>query len=553
MTQVVDFFRKLLDTSDFPARWNCGKWTDFHGWFYIISNLLVWSAYFAIPVIIIRYTSRQKNIRFHNAYFLFAAFILACGLTHFLDAIMFWYPLYRLNALMLFITAIASWLTVLYLYKILPTAFAYKSPMELEREVEQRRLAEEELIIKNKQLNEAQDIAKLGYWEWTVSTNLLEWSHGMYKVFGIEEGQKMTYETFMEHIYPDDRASVDSLINDCFKTKVFPEYYHRLIGSNGEIKTIHAKGELLLDGSGQVIKMLGTGQDVTEQKKSEKELIIKTKELENVNEELEKFAYVASHDLQEPLRKLITYTSLLNAEYKDQLEGRGAGYIDKITTSSVRMQNLIHDILNLSRLSSEDIQFEKVDLNMAVQQALADMEVIIESSGATINLDVLPVIEANGVKMQQLFLNLISNSIKFRNAGKAPIINVTSSIISGNQLPGGYFEKIKYRFPLSGGAALLETEKFCRVTVSDNGIGFNKEYEHKIFEVFQRLQTKNRREGTGIGLAICKKIVESHHGVIWAKSKEGEGSSFTLLLPLTQKNFKLSDEISTRNVGSQYG
>jgi len=143
MKQVAEFFRKLLDTSDWPPRWHCGKWSEFHGWLYIVSDLLVWSAYFAIPLIIIRYISKKHDARFIRVYFLFAGFILACGATHFFDAVTFWYPVYRLNALVRAITGILSWTTVFYLIKVLPVAFTLRSSAELEAEVEQRKKAEE--------------------------------------------------------------------------------------------------------------------------------------------------------------------------------------------------------------------------------------------------------------------------------------------------------------------------------------------------------------------------------------------------------------------------
>lgn len=142
MNQVIEFFRKLFDASDWPPRWHCGHWTSFHGWLYIISDLLIWSAYFSIPLVILKYITRKQDIQFVRLYFLFAAFILACGATHFLDAVAFWIPAYRLNALMRFITGIISWITVFYLIKFLPAAFSLKSQKELEAEVEQRKKAE---------------------------------------------------------------------------------------------------------------------------------------------------------------------------------------------------------------------------------------------------------------------------------------------------------------------------------------------------------------------------------------------------------------------------
>lgn len=153
MEQIGDFFRKLVDTADFPARWHCGEWSDFHGWLYIISDLLIWAAYFAIPLLIIWFITHKKHkLRFNRIYLLFAAFILFCGVTHFLDAVIFWNPVYRLSALARLATAIVSWATVFALIRLLPKAFSLKSPDELEAEVEKRKRSEEVLRLKNEEL-----------------------------------------------------------------------------------------------------------------------------------------------------------------------------------------------------------------------------------------------------------------------------------------------------------------------------------------------------------------------------------------------------------------
>src|SRR3954468_5010057 len=178
MKQVAEFFRKLFDYSDWPPRWHCGKWSDFHGWLYIVSDLLVWSAYFAIPFIIIKYISKKHDARFIRLYFLFAGFILACGATHFFDAVTFWYPVYRVNALVRAITGVLSWTTVFYIIKVLPVAFTLRTSADLEAEVEQRKKAEEKfrnllelapdaIIIMNEdwgiQLVNAQAVNLFGY------------------------------------------------------------------------------------------------------------------------------------------------------------------------------------------------------------------------------------------------------------------------------------------------------------------------------------------------------------------------------------------------------
>lgn len=539
MQQVWEFFQKLFDTTGFPPRWHCGRWTEFHGWLYIISDLLIWSAYFAIPIIILKYITKKQNVRFTKLYFLFAGFILACGATHFLDAISFWFPVYRLSAVVRFITGILSWATVFSLIRLLPLASTLKTTAQLEAEVDQRKKAEEQLRINNQLLNEAQEIALIGHWQWDVKANKILWSNMTYKIYGMsrEENGEIDYELYLSRIHPEDKGYTQGSIIKAFEDKKFHEFYHRLI-VNGEVKTVHSKGELVVNDAGEVIQMIGTVQDVTEQKKVEEELLSKTQALENSNIELEKFASIASHDLQEPLRKIITFSGMLEKDYKDALGDKGNMYIDKITSASERMQKLISDILDFSRIADTH-SFNKTDLRQVLKQVLSDMEVLIANTGAIIEVGELPIIEANFTQLCQLFQNLISNAIKFGKEGVAPTIQIHSEIIKGTGLSSTHLLAAQYyKFSVLSDPRYWDNETFCRIYVTDNGIGFDESYIDKIFMLFQRLHGRTEYEGTGIGLAICKKVVYIHHGTITAHSKAGEGATFIITLPVSQKNFR---------------
>lgn len=527
MDSVLDFFRKLFDTADWPPRWHCGNWTGFHGWLYIVSDLLIWSAYFAMPLIILKFISRKVNAKFVRLYFLFAAFILACGSTHLLDAVTFWFPAYRLNALVRFVTGVVSWVTVFQLVRILPEALSLKTHDQLEKEISERKRAEEELRIANHQLNEAQEIAKMGHWQWDVENNKLTWSPGLYKIYGLEpQNDSLSYDKFLEFVHPGDKETAKESIQKAFETTEFPPYQHRIVLKDGTVKTLQAKGEVLTDDRGRIVKMIGTGQDITEQQQAQQQLLEKTQELENTNTELQQFAYVASHDLQEPLRKIMTFASLLNKEAKEALTEKGRLYLDKIVQSSSRMQKLIDDILKFSSLNATDEVFAPTDLNAIIEQVLVDMEVLIEKTGAVIQTEKLPVVEAIPSQMGQLFLNLIGNAIKFRKETEKPFVQISGTETAGSRLTG--------EFPLAAKYPYGHQMRFAKITVQDNGIGFDETYAEKIFDIFQRLNSSKKQEGTGIGLAICKKIVDNHHGFIQARSRPGEGATFTIILPLTQ-------------------
>ncbi len=537
MNEVWEFFQKLFDTADFPPRWHCGFWSQFHGWLYICSDLAIWAAYFAIPIIILKFVAKKYDIRFTRVYFLFASFILACGSTHLLDAIMFWYPYYRINALMRFVTAIVSWITVYNLVKLMPVANTLKSAEEFEKEIERRKTVEEQLRINNKLLTEAQEIAKLGHWQWDVITNKVEWSDMTLKLYGLPPGNReMTYDEYLQKLHPDDREYVNNAVMEGFKTKVFPKFYHRIIWPNGQTKTMLSKGEVILGENGEVVTMIGTVQDITDLIKTEHELLLKTQKLESSNVELQKFASITSHDLREPLRKIMTFGSMLEREAAGKLGEKGEMYLKKVTEASSRMQKLIDSILDFSKLSTDNQEFSRINLNDIVRHVLSDMEVAIDVNKAEINSNQLPEIDGNASQLGQLFQNLLSNAIKFHRKGVAPIITVTGEVITADMLPAEVTQSSLYNFTVVRNPEFNKSERFCKITIQDNGIGFEETYLDKIFLIFQRLHDKSEYEGTGIGLAVVKKVTELHNGFITAKSKVGEGTMFTIILPVVHRH-----------------
>ncbi len=230
------------------------------------------------------------------------------------------------------------------------------------------------------------------------------------------------------------------------------------------------------------------------------------------NNDLEQFAYVASHDLQEPLRKIQIFTEMAE---KSHDQGNAATYFEKIHTSARRMTDLIKSVLNYSRLSKTGEQFEEVDLNVLLENTKIDFELLITEKGAVIRNDILPVIQGIPLQLNQLFLNLIGNSLKFSNAD--PLITISSRVLSEKEVRQHENLHTKVRY--------------VEIIFSDNGIGFEQQYADQIFTIFQRLHDKKSYEGTGIGLALCKKIVENHHGFLTAKSALGKGAAFYIYLP----------------------
>ncbi len=530
---VLDFIRNLFSTDYFPPKWYAGYWTNFHGWLYICSDIALWSAFFAIPIIILKYINQRPTSKLVKIYSFFAAFILATGSIFLLDFISFWAPFYRLEALLKLFAAIISWCTIYYLVRILPDASKMRSANEFEKEIEARKEIEERLKLNNKLLSDAQEIAKLGHWLWDVTSNKVEWSDMTLRLFGIESIENMDYDTYLNHIHPDDRTLVHNNITNALIYKKFPTFYHRIILPDGSIRTILGRGEVVLDQEGNVSKLIGTAQDVTEQVNTEQELIIKTQKLEASNEELQKFASIASHDLREPLRKIITFGTMLEKEAGATLSEKSTIYLDKITSSANRMQQLIQDILDFSKLTVNQYQFIKTPLNDVIKDVLSDMEVNISISKAIINVDPLPAIECIPGQMAQLFQNLISNAIKFQKKDEIAKISISCEFTNVHTVTS---IKNELQSIYSNVSDSKEPNTFCIIKIADNGIGFNEEYQDKIFLLFQRLHSTSEYEGTGIGLAICKKIIDFHNGHIQAMSVEGKGTTFYLYLPITQPN-----------------
>jgi signal transduction histidine kinase len=259
-------------------------------------------------------------------------------------------------------------------------------------------------------------------------------------------------------------------------------------------------------------------KDNLEQKveKRTEELKQANKNLEVSNAELQQYAFIASHDLQEPLRKIITFTRIIEERFLEKTP-EAMEYMSKIITSSERMRTLINDLLNYSSISV-DPKFAFTDLTKIVNQALVDLEVSISEKNARIEVDDLPVVEVVPEQITQVFQNIISNALKFSKKDVTPFIKISGELVQKK----------------SAKSKPSATGEYCRITITDNGIGFDEMYLDKIFNMFQRLHGKSEYKGTGIGLSITKKIIENHNGLITAKSKEEEGSTFIIILPVNQ-------------------
>ncbi len=302
---------------------------------------------------------------------------------------------------------------------------------------------------------------------------------------------------------------------------------HRLYDRERKLNETQAKLEAEIETRKKAEEALQHANQFLENKINERtaELLELNRDLEASNAELQQYAYLASHDLQEPLRKITTFTSLLSEKFLKDIPGAEL-YMNKIISSSERMRKLINDLLNFSRLSASE-NFVSTQLKEVIQDALVDLELAIEEKNAQIEIGDLPEVEIIPGQMRQVFQNLISNSLKFSKPGIPAEIRIWGEYTNSPSLHG----------------QASATGEYIRLFVQDNGIGFDDKYIDKIFTLFQRLHARNEFEGTGIGLAIVKKIIEKHNGTLTARSQEGEGTTFIILLPLKkqhQNNFSLT-------------
>jgi PAS domain S-box-containing protein len=278
------------------------------------------------------------------------------------------------------------------------------------------------------------------------------------------------------------------------------------------------------DEKGEILGTIGVTRDIHELKMaqlalraSEERLRESTAQLERSNRELQDFAYVASHDLQEPLRKIVVFGERLKEKAGERLDAETSDYLQRMQKAASRMQNLINDLLTFSRVTTKAQPFSAVDLAETARGVIDDLEGRIEMTKGRVEAGELPTIDAEPLQMRQLLQNLIGNALKFRRTDVPPVVKVEAKKISG---------------VLPQAAPGAPAQDLCEMTVSDNGIGFDEKYLDRIFNVFQRLHTRNEYEGTGMGLAIARKIVVYHGGTITAKSKPGEGATFVVTLPM---------------------
>lgn len=365
-------------------------------------------------------------------------------------------------------------------------------------------------LIENEELSkQSQALTNTGTWKWSIDSDTIEWSDEMYRIYGLRpQSEKITFQRFLTFIDDTDRSKRLAEISEAVKTGIASDYIMRINSVDGKQKVLKGKGRVLQDKSGGSIGMLGTCQDITNEHKLTIELKKKNEELLRKNRDLESFNFIASHDLQEPLRKIQTYSSRILHEGVGSIPEHLMKYFSKVSNASTRMQKIIEDFLIFYHSMSSTDESEKIQLNEVVNTATEMLSDAIAVRKVLISVDPLPQITGRRFRLKEMFRHLISNAIKF---GKSDVpvqigISATEHIDSyGN--------------------------KYVVISISDNGIGFEQKYSERIFELFQKLHSQDEYPGSGIGLSLCKKIAEDHNGWISVVSEPWQGSTFSVFIP----------------------
>ena len=499
MGDFINFFTNLFDTSHWPARWHCGVWTPFHGWLYIISDFGIWAAYSAIPLTLVYLLRKKKNIAFPGIVWLFVAFILLCGLTHLVDAGMFWFPMYKFSALLRFVTATVSWVTVFALIKILPFALSLKTPEAVKKSVEEQTfvLQESTQMLKGLVDNSPDLISVVNRdLRYTfLNAKALEISNFTHKVGSSIEELGYGKDFLASHI---------QALHKVFDENKIHSYEYKFQGIN-EVD-VHMLFQLVpICEHEKVTHVMTITKDLTKiyenisLKTSNEELKKLSEKLKVQNQQLENFADIASHNLRSPVANMVSLLDLVEACNTEENQ-KINNYLKDVSQSMMRTVDSLYEAVKI-RHELENNNFHSIELRTVLKTVQERLGRNIEDSNAQINADFSASTQVNFPKgyLENIFEHLLSNSLKYKRENIRPVINIKSS----------------------------KTSDFVQLVFTDNGCGIDiDKYQDKLFKLHRSISSHSN--SAGVGLFTIKSIIESIGGQVEIASIPMQGTTISL-------------------------
>ncbi|WP_207532636.1 sensor histidine kinase [Desertivirga arenae] len=494
MQDIINFFSDIFSTEFWPARWNCGLWTDFHGWLYIIAELMIWAAYFAIPFLLFRIISQRKDLPFSKIVWLFIAFILLCGSTHLMDALIFWWPAYRFSALLKFITGVVSLFTVYALYKIMPQLLHLRTSEDLEAVSEKRRKAE-------LQFSNVFNFSAVGMALVSAEGKWLRVIKAVLDFLGYTESELLELN-FQQITHPedlvDDEKNIEMML--CGEIRSY-QMEKRYIKKDGSISWALLTVSLVRNEDGTPDFFISQITDINNSKK-----LINTIDLMNKKDE---FMTIAAHELKTPITSVKGALQIVESNLRRSEDGgKNQPFIEIANKQIKKLTWIVNDLLDVTKIQAGKllINIASFQVQSLIEEAIDQVRYEKKERAIQLEGDLSAFIEGDKVRLEQVLVNLLTNAIKYSPKG------------------GDILIRVEY------------LEEKLRISVIDQGIGIDPDKIPLLFQRFFRVEnTSQNFSGLGMGLYISSEIIKAHDGEIGVESKMGEGATFWFNLPLKTK------------------
>lgn len=496
--QVREFFGGLFNTSEWPARWYCGSWSDFHGWLYIISDILIWAAYFLIPVFLVRFILRRKDFPFPKTIWLFVAFILFCGATHLIDALIFWVPVYRFSALVRFATAIISMATVYYLFRIFPNVLLLRSVSDLQREINERTVVEEKLAESEFLLTAAGNVGKLGGWEYDPATGQFRWTATCGNILETNEESIRSETDLLKFFTEPYQLIIRAALRESIAFGHSWDHELHLTTPSGSRKWVRFSATPLLNADGLVSKIRGIIMDIDRYKTLELKLVRSIDQMAQKNSQLQSFTHILSHNLRNHSSNIALLTDFVD---ESTLTKDNEELFQKIKMVSRHLNGTLDDLSQVIKIRDNRLEGERLNIREVTEQVLGVLDESLHTSQAEIGMDFEEQeILFPRIYLESILMNLISNGIKYKKDGRHPVIQLR------------FYRNEK-------GLKVLE--------YYDQGKGIDLSlHADKIFGLYKTFH--KHEDAHGVGLFLIKNQIEAQGGSIQVFSKVDAGITFKI-------------------------